>query len=970
MNMNDKMKIFVSYGHDEYTSFAFKLVDYLREKGFDVWIDVRDIHESSFWDEEIERGLMNVSAAGDRGKLVLIMTPKSIGRPGGFCLNEIAMALDKKINILPLMLKQATPPIFIYRIQYLDCQNCMNGNTLNEELCKSVFEKIESNIRNYSLDTLGSYSSLRSCLSPIDFSSDINHFQRSFVGRTWLDNIVNDWLGNGNERFLFIKGKPGSGKTAISTHLLTVLPNIMAYHICRRNNCEKSNPKRAVCTIAYQISTQIPAYSERLLAILTERKIDSWDSRTLFEELIVTPLSSVRLDDDKDRVILIDALDESSVTGGESIVSFLSSLSPLLPDWVRLIVTSRPLNDIMCQFNVSTKFVNIDSVDYESLNKMDMLSYIDNTLEKYRGEECYDTAKRQIVDNANGVFLYVKTLCENILSGEMDINNHETFPKSISSIYNNFFRTKFPNISVYNSRHRILLSLMAASFDPLTKDMVCRLMKIRKHELETLVNDLGGFIIVGSNNELQFFHLTMMEWLLDDSASGCFAIDRKDGDEIFVGYGIDDNILSEYMVRHLPKHLALMGDMDGLLELFNDSEYVETLEGYFANRYEVIDVLFDNFRYYYDNFCIRGRKRNLESFYLCNSVIDVFRNYSFFLFDKEYYKKFGEMGFDNFIRNSDFKSLPEILRIRTISYYYTYGLIGEALKLDFSDIEDVDIEKISEERRGYMAGFYNILGVANRICGNMELAEKYISRSADYYLKSGNLDSGHVVAANVSRVYKYNLEFEKAEDILRRGMEYALSFGIPDTYNDEYERILHLHNGPTFILAEYAIDVYNMELARQCIGIIARFFEKTEARRGSRFYPRYLYTMVYLSLMEGDWESAVWYRDKCHEIAPTAESYYQVDAAACWYRYFAYGCNDLSLIEEAVGYLLKSMKGCVKGKRWESYAYVYPLYGLCCEILGKEPELDADFPMAVFKRWIDYRKSFYLKLVERFDKLK
>ncbi len=34
--MNDKMKILVSYSHDEYTSFAFKLVDYLREKGFDV----------------------------------------------------------------------------------------------------------------------------------------------------------------------------------------------------------------------------------------------------------------------------------------------------------------------------------------------------------------------------------------------------------------------------------------------------------------------------------------------------------------------------------------------------------------------------------------------------------------------------------------------------------------------------------------------------------------------------------------------------------------------------------------------------------------------------------------------------------------------------------------------------------------------------------------------------------------------
>lgn len=969
MNMNDKMKIFVSYGHDEYTSFAFKLVDYLREKGFDVWIDVRDIHESSFWDEEIERGLMDVSAAGERGKFVLIMTPKSIGRPGGFCLNEIAMALDKKINILPLMLKQATPPIFIYRIQYLDCQNCMIGNTLNEDLCKSVFERIERNIQEYSLDTSGSYSSLRAHLSPIDFSSDINHFQRSFVGRSWLDSIVDDWLQNGNERCLFIKGKPGSGKTAISTHLLSVLPNIVAYHICRRNNCEKSNPKRAVCTIAYQISTQIPEYSERLLAILTERNIDSWDSRTLFEELIVTPLSSVRHDDNKDRVILIDALDESSVSGGESIVTFLSSLSPLLPDWVRLIVTSRPLNDIVCQFNVSTRFVNLDSVDYVGLNKMDMLSYIDKTLEKFMGEVCFDTAKRRIVDNASGVFLYVKTICENIISGEMDISDHESFPKSISSIYNNFFRTKFTNIGLYNSRHRVLLSLMVASFDPLTKDMVCRLMKIRKHELESLLLDLGGFIVVGSNNELQFFHLTMMEWLVDDSASGCFAIDRKDGDEIFIGYGIDDNVLSEYLVRHLPKHLALVGDKDRLLELFNDSEYVEALEGCFANRYEVIDILFDNFRYYYDNFCSRGRKRNLESFYLCHSVMEVFRNYSFFLFDKEYYRRFGEMGFDDFIRNSDFKSLPEILRVRTISFYYTYGLIGDVLKLDFSDIEDEDLDMISDDRKKYMAGFYNMLGVANRICGNMELAEKYISRSADYYLRNGNLDSGHVVAANLSRVFKYNLEFDKAENILRPGMEYALSFGFPDTYNDEYERILHLHNGPTFILAEYAIDVYNMELAKQCIGVIARFFEKPEARRGSRFYPRYLYTMVYLSLMEGDWESAAWYRDKCHEIAPSAESYYQVDAAACWYRYFADGCNDLSLIEESVGHVLKSMKGCVKGRRWESYAYVYPLYALCCEILGTKPELDANFPLEVFKKWIDYRKGFYLKLVDRFKTL-
>lgn len=966
MNTNEKMKIFVSYGHDEYTSFAFKLADYLREKGFDVWIDVRDIHESSFWDEEIERGLMNVSAAGEKGKFILIMTPKSIGRPGGFCLNEIAMALDKKINILPIMLKQTTPPIFIYRIQYLDCQNCMNGNILNEDLCKLMFERIEKNIKEYSLDTSGSFSSLRTHLSPIDFSADINHFQHSFVGRLWLDKIVNDWLENGNERFLFVKGKPGSGKTAISTHLLTVLPNIIAYHICRRNNCEKSNPQRAVCTIAYQISTQISEYSKRLLTILTDKNINTWDSRTLFEELIVTPLSLIQLDDNKDRVILIDALDESSVLGGESIVSFLSSLSYLLPKWIRIIVTSRPLNDIICQFNISTRFLNLDSIDFLQQNKADMLSYVDKTLKKYSNENCYNTAKHQIVNNANGVFLYVKTMCENILSGEINISKYNSFPKSISSIYNNYFRTKFPTINVYNSKHRILLSLMVASFDPLTKDMICRLMNIRKHEVETLLLDLGGFIVIGSNNELQFFHLTMMEWLIDDSASGCYAIERNDGDEIFIKYSIDDFILSTYLVRHMPKHLALMHDKDRLLELLNDNEYIKILEECLINKYEIIDVLFDNFKYYYDNFCKKWKKKNLEDFYLSHTVMSVFRNYSFFLFDKEYYKKFGEMGFEKFISGSNFKSLPVILRIRTISYYYAYGLIGEVLNLDFSDFENIDFDTIPENRKAYMAGFYNILGVSHRICGNMSLAEKYIMRSANYYIKNGDLDSAHVVLANVSRVYKYNMEFDKAKDILRNGMEYALSFGFPTSYNDEYERILHLHNGPTFILAEFAIDVYDIELAKQCIDIISRFFEKSEARRGSRFYPRYLYTMVYLYLMQGDFKKAIEYANKCHEIAPSAENYYQVDAAAYWYEYYACKCKDITLIEKAKMYSLRTMQGCVEGKRWEAYAYIYPLYYLCCEISGSIPTYNADFPYDVFKKWIDYRKGFYKKLIERF----
>ena len=60
------------------------------------------------------------------------------------------------------------------------------------------------------------------------------------------------------------------------------------------------------------------------------------------------------------------------------------------------------------------------------------------------------------------------------------------------------------------------------------------------------------------------------------------------------------------------------------------------------------------------------------------------------------------------------------------------------------------------------------------------------------------------------------------------------------------------------------------------------------------------------------------------------------------------------------------MNGCVEGERWEAYSYFYTLYDLCCEILGIEPEYDEKFPFAVFKGWIDFRRNFYMRLVEKF----
>ena len=108
------MRIFISYGHDEHISFARNLADALQEKGYEVWFDEQRLTGGAPWEEYIEKGLKWV--AGDpTGKMILIMTPHSVRRPDGFCLNELAYALDLRLAVLPIMLVWTTPPLSIYR---------------------------------------------------------------------------------------------------------------------------------------------------------------------------------------------------------------------------------------------------------------------------------------------------------------------------------------------------------------------------------------------------------------------------------------------------------------------------------------------------------------------------------------------------------------------------------------------------------------------------------------------------------------------------------------------------------------------------------------------------------------------------------------------------------------------------------------------------------------------------------------
>src|SRR5262245_33757473 len=101
----------------------------LEARGHRVWFDLERLKPGQDWELYIEEGLSQCE------KVVLLMTPHSVRRRNpadavsqdGFCLNEIAKALERNRVIIPVLLADLPcgPPLSICRIQYLDMRDAI-----------------------------------------------------------------------------------------------------------------------------------------------------------------------------------------------------------------------------------------------------------------------------------------------------------------------------------------------------------------------------------------------------------------------------------------------------------------------------------------------------------------------------------------------------------------------------------------------------------------------------------------------------------------------------------------------------------------------------------------------------------------------------------------------------------------------------------------------------------------------------
>lgn len=508
-----RFKLFLSYGRDEFIQEVKALRDALRLRGHDVWFDEEQLGSGLDWEQRIERGL----AWCDR--IVLTMTPHSVRRPDGYCLNEIAKALELRKLIIPVLLVEVPQgaPTSICRIQYLDWRDAVPASEKSDRFMQRLVRLCEA-IEEDKLDFEGGQQRLIRHLQPLNFDGDLQRHIASFKGRIHLEARLRSWLSDPEgSQALWLTAAPGLGKSAVAATLSHRWAEVGAVHFCVAGHQDKINPARAVLSIAYQLSQRehMDVYASRLANLELEREAHK-DARSLFDTLLVGPLAKNFPEPPAPILVILDGLDEASQATGDNLFAEIVAADWCrLPKWLRLMVSSRPEAELV-QWLAGTQRIEIRGDDVEQ--KTDLVDFM---RERFiaNGHPQSEEVLHNILQRSEGAFHYVVLLIEEVRQGRCDPKDPVDLPAGLNPFYLQTFKRRFPDTSIYRTQIRPLLELILASPEPVPLEVLSGFTKREVSDVRHHLGALGSMLTIEPNesnsdwDSVRLSHTSLRSWL-------------------------------------------------------------------------------------------------------------------------------------------------------------------------------------------------------------------------------------------------------------------------------------------------------------------------------------------------------------------------------------------------------------------------------------------------------------------------
>jgi hypothetical protein len=224
-------------------------------------------------------------------------------------------------------------------------------------------------------------------------------------------------------------------------------------------------------------------------------------------------------------LIVIDALDEAGESGRNPLVEMLARNAQRLPDWLGLVVTSRP------EFDVKTPLQALNPLPLDTQsesNRADIRDYLRRELASpLQNRPDADRLVEQILEKSEGVFLYVERFCDDVHRGHLSLDRPEQFPQGLGGIFAQYFQRQFADAEQFERTIEPMLGAILAAREPLPVAILQQLFGWRETELRKWLRTLGSLFPATTESDhevIKPYHKSLADWLVDKAKAGAYFV--------------------------------------------------------------------------------------------------------------------------------------------------------------------------------------------------------------------------------------------------------------------------------------------------------------------------------------------------------------------------------------------------------------------------------------------------------------
>ena len=470
------MKIFISYGHGDYTALVDRLFDALTAEGHEPWKDDRYEGKSGIAPGEDFTEVI-YRAIDEADFVVAFVTRNTADKP--YCRDERQYAYNHKgSHFIQVRLDGVEIKLGNAR-SYIDMSDVV---TTSGEISERLFEdRVRALLaafrdpKSFAEGGITPWTKIDAHLK-VPGTLKYNEFIASlddvdFVGREWLLEKCKAWAQDSTvaRRLFVILGEAGTGKTAFIRHLASDAELVRSVHVCVYDRPSTRTAKDTLKDLAYVLAGNNPSYFEFLKSENLE-KIKEMSIDGLFEYLFLEPL---RTECGK-YLLIIDGLDELEESNGlVPLMKLFRQYSDQINPNISFLLTTRPDEYIVEHLRKIAGGKPLDSVTLnKDASREDLLLYIERKLNSLGAYS--ETLRDKILDACDGNFEYLSLLFKEAAEEGLSVSENMQMPRGLDERYAQYLdrRMEANDITRLTKEQRRILSVMCASCEPMPLSLI------------------------------------------------------------------------------------------------------------------------------------------------------------------------------------------------------------------------------------------------------------------------------------------------------------------------------------------------------------------------------------------------------------------------------------------------------------------------------------------------------------------